>query len=134
MPIYAYKCDSCGHTLELLQKMSDSPARDCPSCGAATLVKQVTAAGFQLKGSGWYVTDFRGGQSAKSAPDKAAESGADELAGKAGEPSGSSPPAEVSAPKASENSSGSSSAAPAPSGGSAEVKSVPAVKSGPTGQ
>lgn len=62
MPIYAYRCDACGHGRDVLQKMSDSPLTDCPSCGAAgTFKKQLTAAGFQLKGSGWYVTDFRGG-------------------------------------------------------------------------
>jgi putative FmdB family regulatory protein len=69
MPIYAYKCDSCGHAHDALQKISDAPLRDCPACGKAALVKQVTAAGFQLKGSGWYVTDFRNGSgSAASAP------------------------------------------------------------------
>ena len=73
MPIYAYKCESCGHTKDVLQKMSDAPLTDCPQCGAATFKKQLTAAGFQLKGSGWYVTDFRGGAQA-GAP--AAESGA----------------------------------------------------------
>lgn len=61
MPIYEYRCSSCGHELEALQKFSDAPLVACPACGAATLVKQVSAAGFQLKGSGWYVTDFRGG-------------------------------------------------------------------------
>jgi len=62
MPIYAYRCDACGHGRDVLQKMSDAPLTDCPSCGAAgTFKKQLTAAGFQLKGSGWYVTDFRGG-------------------------------------------------------------------------
>ncbi|MGB3069955.1 MAG: FmdB family zinc ribbon protein [Ottowia sp.] len=61
MPIYAYKCSSCGHAKDVLQKMSDAPLTVCPECGASTFSKQVTAAGFQLKGSGWYVTDFRGG-------------------------------------------------------------------------
>ncbi|MEO8835817.1 MAG: FmdB family zinc ribbon protein, partial [Caldimonas sp.] len=61
MPIYAYRCTSCGHAQDVLRKISDPPLTVCPSCGAATFVKQVTAAGFQLKGSGWYVTDFRGG-------------------------------------------------------------------------
>lgn len=61
MPIYAYKCGSCGQAKDVLQKMSDAPLTDCPACGAATFSKQLTAAGFQLKGSGWYVTDFRGG-------------------------------------------------------------------------
>ncbi|MEI2415779.1 FmdB family zinc ribbon protein [Orrella sp. JC864] len=59
MPIYAYQCSACGHAQDVLQKMSDSPLTVCPACGQSTYVKQVTAAGFQLKGSGWYVTDFR---------------------------------------------------------------------------
>jgi putative FmdB family regulatory protein len=59
MPIYAYKCSECGHEVELLQKLSDPPPTECPHCHRAALVKQVTAAGFQLKGSGWYATDFR---------------------------------------------------------------------------
>jgi len=62
MPIYAYKCESCGHAKDVLQKMSDAPLVDCPVCGAAAFKKQLTAAGFQLKGSGWYVTDFRDGK------------------------------------------------------------------------
>ncbi|QEI08482.1 zinc ribbon domain-containing protein [Pigmentiphaga aceris] len=61
MPIYAYKCSECGFQKDALQKMSDPKLTHCPSCNQETLVKQVTAAGFQLKGSGWYVTDFRGG-------------------------------------------------------------------------
>ena len=69
MPIYAYRCTTCGHAKDVLQKMSDPVLTACPECGASTFVKQVTAAGFQLKGSGWYVTDFRGGD--KSAPAKA---------------------------------------------------------------
>jgi putative FmdB family regulatory protein len=68
MPIYAYRCDSCGFGKDVLQKMSDAPLTNCPECGNETFRKQVTAAGFQLKGSGWYVTDFRGGNSANSAP------------------------------------------------------------------
>lgn len=63
MPIYAYKCSSCGHAKDVLQKISDAPLTVCPACGAEAFAKQVTAAGFQLKGSGWYVTDFRGGNS-----------------------------------------------------------------------
>ena len=61
MPIYAYKCGSCGHAKDVLQKMSDPLLTVCPACGEAAFSKQVTAAGFQLKGSGWYVTDFRAG-------------------------------------------------------------------------
>jgi putative FmdB family regulatory protein len=67
MPIYAYKCESCGHAKDVLQKISDAPLTDCPACGKASFAKQLTAAGFQLKGSGWYVTDFRGGSGASSA-------------------------------------------------------------------
>ncbi|MDD0816366.1 zinc ribbon domain-containing protein [Curvibacter sp. HBC28] len=68
MPIYAYKCESCGHSKDVLQKISDAPLTDCPACGAASFRKQITAAGFQLKGSGWYVTDFRGGSGGAAAP------------------------------------------------------------------
>jgi putative FmdB family regulatory protein len=66
MPIYAYKCESCGFAKDVLQKISDAPLQDCPTCGKASFKKQLTAAGFQLKGSGWYATDFKGG--ATSAP------------------------------------------------------------------
>jgi len=66
MPIYAYRCAACGHAKDVLQKISDPLLTVCPACGAESFQKQVTAAGFQLKGSGWYVTDFRDG--AKSAP------------------------------------------------------------------
>jgi len=75
MPIYAYKCDACGHAKDVLQKISDPVLTDCPACGAASFKKQVTAAGFQLKGSGWYVTDFRGGNAAP-AGEKSDASGA----------------------------------------------------------
>ncbi len=60
MPIYAYKCESCGFAKDVLQKMSDAPLQDCPNCGQSAFKKQLTAAGFQLKGSGWYATDFKG--------------------------------------------------------------------------
>jgi putative FmdB family regulatory protein len=66
MPIYAYKCDSCGFAKDVLQKMSDAPLEVCPSCNKPEFKKQVTAAGFQLKGSGWYATDFKGSGSAPS--------------------------------------------------------------------
>ena len=59
MPIYAYKCAECSHQMDVIRKVSDPPLLDCPNCGKPALVKQVTAAGFQLKGAGWYVTDFR---------------------------------------------------------------------------
>ena len=60
MPIYAYRCEHCGHAQDVLQKVSDPVLTVCPACGQPTFRKQVTAAGFQLKGSGWYVTDFKG--------------------------------------------------------------------------
>lgn len=66
MPIYEYRCSSCGHELESMQKFSDPVLTQCPKCREAALVKLVSAAGFQLKGGGWYATDFRGG-SAKPA-------------------------------------------------------------------
>jgi putative FmdB family regulatory protein len=75
MPIYAYKCESCGHRQDVLQKISDPVLSSCPACGASSFVKQVTAAGFQLKGSGWYATDFRGGGTPAEA-DKAEKSDA----------------------------------------------------------
>ena len=60
MPIYEYECGHCGHRLEAIQKMSDPALKDCPDCGQATLKKLISAAGFQLKGTGWYATDFKG--------------------------------------------------------------------------
>jgi putative FmdB family regulatory protein len=80
MPIYAYRCDTCGHAKDVLQKISDPVLSACPACGAGTFHKQVTAAGFQLKGSGWYVTDFKSGGSAPAAAkpaDAAAPAAAD---------------------------------------------------------
>lgn len=61
MPIYAYKCSACNHEQDVLQKMSDPVLTECPECHQSTYEKQVTAAGFQLKGTGWYETDFKGG-------------------------------------------------------------------------
>jgi putative FmdB family regulatory protein len=67
MPIYAYRCSACGHAKDVLQKLSDPVLSTCPACGAEAFSKQVTAAGFQLKGSGWYATDFKGGGAAAPA-------------------------------------------------------------------
>ena len=61
MPIYAYQCTACGHQDDVMQKLADAPLSKCPQCGAETFVKKLTAAGFALKGSGWYATDFKGG-------------------------------------------------------------------------
>ena len=66
MPIYAYRCSACGHAKDVLQRMSDPLLSTCPACSGETFTKQLTAAGFQLKGSGWYVTDFKGGAAPKT--------------------------------------------------------------------
>ena len=73
MPIYAYKCGSCGHAKDVLQKVSDPALTVCPACGADSFSKQLTAAGFQLKGSGWYATDFRNGSNPPAAPAEGAK-------------------------------------------------------------
>ena len=73
MPIYAYRCSACGHAKDVLQKLSDPVLSTCPACGADAFSKQVTAAGFQLKGSGWYATDFKGGASGLAKKDEAAK-------------------------------------------------------------
>ncbi|WP_313818780.1 FmdB family zinc ribbon protein [Cupriavidus sp.] len=116
MPIYAYRCDACGHGRDVLQKMSDAPLTDCPSCGAAgSFKKQLTAAGFQLKGSGWYVTDFRGGSGGTkgaSAPAATGGAAASAPAASGGDSSGSS---------ASSSSTSTSSTPSAPAGGSASA-------------
>lgn len=105
MPIYAYKCAACGHQQDVLQKLADPALTRCPACGAEAYAKQLTAAGFQLKGSGWYVTDFRDGGK-KGAPD-AKPAGADgdgkpaAADAKKAEPAASSPapsPAPAAAP------------------------------------
>ncbi len=101
MPIYAYKCDSCGHAKDVLQKMSDDPLTQCPSCGAPTFNKQLTAAGFQLKGSGWYATDFKGGAASTSAPAVAGAAGASGASSTSTDAGASSPSADASAASAS---------------------------------
>ncbi|NIE66972.1 FmdB family zinc ribbon protein [Burkholderia sp. Ax-1719] len=111
MPIYAYRCESCGFDKDCLQKISDAPLTQCPSCGADTFRKQVTAAGFQLKGSGWYVTDFRGGNSNSNGGNNgasAAASGAkaEGASSEASKPAADSAPA--AAPAAASASSGAS--------------------------
>lgn len=120
MPIYAYRCTACGHAKDVLQKMSDPVLTQCTSCGAEAFVKQVTAAGFQLKGSGWYVTDFRGDSKSGKAADGVVSPDAAKGEGAGGEPaaaapavkneSGSTAPAAAPAPAA---------PASAPSGGAA---------------
>ena len=118
MPFYAYKCDACGFAKDVLQKMSDDPLSDCPRCGKAEFKKQLTAAGFQLKGSGWYVTDFRGDTSAGGAkPD-----GADGAEGPAvpapseSSPEAAAPATPTAAPAATPSTPSTPAAAPAASG------------------
>jgi putative FmdB family regulatory protein len=73
MPIYAYRCEACGFAKDVLQKISDAPLTECPTCAQSSFKKQITAAGFQLKGTGWYATDFRGGKTSAPAPAHAAD-------------------------------------------------------------
>ena len=89
MPIYAYRCDDCGFAKDVLQKMSDPVLTVCPNCGKSAFKKQLTAAGFQLKGTGWYATDFRGG----TAPSTAVPSGPKEAAPAANAPAAGAPAA-----------------------------------------
>ncbi|KUJ82558.1 zinc ribbon domain-containing protein [Microbulbifer flavimaris] len=85
MPIYEYQCRACGHQLEALQRISDAPLTDCPACDKADLQKKISAAGFRLKGGGWYETDFKTGSKKNLAGDSAkpqsAKSGTDKPAG-----------------------------------------------------
>lgn len=81
MPIYEYQCKACGHEMEALQRMSDAPLRECPACNKAELQKKISAAGFRLKGGGWYETDFKTGSKKNLAGD----------AGKSGGSGGSAP-------------------------------------------
>lgn len=73
MPIYEYECTSCHHHFDLMQKISDPPAKQCPKCFENAAIRLVSAAGFQLKGSGWYATDFK--NKTKAEPQKSGDSG-----------------------------------------------------------
>ena len=114
MPIYAYKCSACGFAKDALQKRSDAPLTVCPACGASAFEKQVTAAGFQLKGSGWYVTDFREGGGKKAEPATAPVASDSAKPGESSSPGAAPSPAPAAAPAP---------AAPAPA-------PAPAAKSG----
>jgi len=96
MPIYAYRCDECGFAKDVLQKISDPVLTVCPSCGKSSFKKQVTAAGFQLKGTGWYVTDFRGGSA--PATGSAPSTSSDNSAGSTGSTETTAAPAPAAAP------------------------------------
>ena len=118
MPIYAYRCATCGHAQDVLQKISDPLLTVCPSCGAESFVKQVTAAGFQLKGSGWYVTDFRGGNATKEG----------KPAAEGDKPAGDKPAGDKPAEKSSDSAGKSEPAAAAPA-----AAPPPAAPAGGTG-
>ena len=116
MPIYAYKCSACGHAKDVLQKISDDPLTVCPACGVSAFSKQVTAAGFQLKGAGWYVSDFRGnGDGANSGVGKPAETAKTDAA-----------PAATAASPATTSPAPAAAPAPAPAPAPAAPKSVAA--------
>ena len=121
MPIYAYRCEHCGHAKDVLQKVSDPVLTVCPACGESTFRKQVTAAGFQLKGSGWYVTDFRGDKPGKR--DAEANDGVDGK-GTGGEQAPAPKGAEGAAPVAADGKAAEGKAAETP-------KSAPAAASSP---
>lgn len=130
MPIYAYKCTACGHAQDVLQKMSDKILTVCPECHQETYAKQVTAAGFQLKGSGWYVTDFRqngGGDkaSAKTSEAAPAVTAADSAAG------GSSGSGEGASKSSSESTGSTSGSSASTSSGSSAPSLAPAASSAP---
>jgi putative FmdB family regulatory protein len=131
MPIYAYRCSNCGHAQDVLQRMSDPVLSVCPACGQPTYVKQVTAAGFQLKGSGWYVTDFRGDKKTGKAADAgdADKGGAkDGETAKPGGEKGGDAPAGADAKAESKNgeSAKKAEAAPAPAAASPAPAAAPA--------
>ena len=110
MPIYAYRCSTCGHAQDVLQRMSDPLLTTCPACGAESYAKQLTAAGFQLKGSGWYVTDFREGNKVAAKAD-AKDEGKTEGQG---ETKSDAPAAPATDPKAVAKPADSPAASPAP--------------------
>jgi len=115
VPIYAYRCEACGFAKDALQKISDAPLTDCPACGEAKFKKQLTAAGFQLKGTGWYVTDFRNGSSggkpgtADANKAEGASAGGDAAGSAAGTGAGDSASGSTSSASAGSNSSNSNS-------------------------
>lgn len=132
MPIYAYRCESCGFGKDVLQKMSDPQLTQCPECGKDSFRKQVTAAGFQLKGSGWYVTDFRGGNNGASAPAKP-DANAPKEGGKDGAAASGGADAAKSDAGAGSNASGSSGSAGAAAPSAPAAASAPPSGSGGSG-
>jgi putative FmdB family regulatory protein len=116
MPIYAYRCENCGHAKDVLQKVSDPVLTVCPACGQPTFRKQVTAAGFQLKGSGWYVTDFRGDAKGKPGAEAASSSkeGGDKASAKTDSSSSEASPSATGSPAPAADKAAAPAASPAP--------------------
>ncbi|NBW01467.1 MAG: zinc ribbon domain-containing protein [Betaproteobacteria bacterium] len=130
MPIYPYRCENCGFQKDALQKLSDPPLRDCPDCGQPRLVKQLTAAGFALKGTGWYVTDFRdsGKKAAPADASKSAATATESSGGAAGAaPASSAATTETAAPSSAASS---TSATASPAGASSPSAAPPASGAG----
>jgi putative FmdB family regulatory protein len=125
MPIYEYRCAACNHELEALQKLSEAPLRTCPKCGKESLIKLVSAAGFQLKGSGWYATDFKHSgakPAAKDAPKSEAKTEGGDAKG-ADAKGGDAKPAEAPAAAAASDSKPKSDAPAAAASGSTTAES-----------
>ncbi len=97
MPIYEYRCEACGVELEQIQKFSDPPLRDCPTCGKSALVKLVSAPSFRLKGGGWYETDFKTGNKKHGTADAAKDTGSGQEAGDAAKTTAKTKSTETSA-------------------------------------
>jgi putative FmdB family regulatory protein len=120
MPIYEYRCDNCGHELETIQKLADAPLKTCPACAQDTLRKKVSAAGFRLKGGGWYETDFKSGNKRNVSGDN----GASQNGGDSGSSDGSS--GSKNGSKSSKDSSSGSSDSGAKSGGESSTSAASA--------
>ena len=125
MPIYGYHCSECGYQKDVLQKMSDAPLTECPSCGAKSFTKQVSAPAFQLKGTGWYVTDFRDGGKPSATAGKTDPAAPAADAGKASGDSGKSDSGKSDSGK----SEAKSAASPAPKAAESAKSAAPASKS-----
>lgn len=115
MPIYAYRCERCGHSQDFIQKFSDAPLHLCPSCGEDAFRKQLTAPAFQLKGSGWYVTDFRDSGKARAGKPDAKTADSAGASGEPAAPAADKPAADKPAAPAESASSAPASTAPATS-------------------
>ena len=125
MPIYAYRCASCGHDKDVIQNFSDAPLTLCPVCGADAFRKQLTAPSFQLKGSGWYVTDFRDqGKSKGGKPDGGKSEGATTAPAPSSAEGGSNASAPAAPAASAPSSSGSSDSASAPAAAPAKPAST----------